>query len=58
MRKTMHKSGFTEEEMKGYMNEAGLVDFEMLELPEPVVLKMKDDVTVERRVFFARGRKA
>jgi len=27
-------------------------------LPEPVVLKMKDDVTVERRVFFARGRKA
>lgn len=56
MRKMMHKSGFTDEEMKGYMAEAGLVDFEMIHLPEPVVMQMKD-AEVKRVVFFARGRK-
>lgn len=56
MRKIMHKSGFTDEEMKGYMTEAGLVDFEIIHLPEPVVMKMHD-AEVKRNVFFARGRK-
>ena len=53
----MHKSGFTEAEMKAYMSEAGLVDFEMVHLPEPIVMVMKEGQEVERRIFFARGRK-
>lgn len=53
----MHKSGFVEEEMKGYMAEAGLVDFALVELGEPVVMEIHGkDIT--RRLFFARGRKA
>ncbi|KAF2421240.1 S-adenosyl-L-methionine-dependent methyltransferase [Tothia fuscella] len=53
----MHKGGFTEEEMKGYMEEAGLVDIALVELSEAVVMQMhgKD---IARRIFFARGRKA
>jgi hypothetical protein len=57
MKKMMHKSGFTEEEMKGYMSEAGLLDFEMIWLPNTVAMPMKNDQEVERRVFFARGKK-
>jgi hypothetical protein len=57
MKKMMHKSGFTDEEMKEYMSEAGLVDFEMVWLPEPVTMLMNDEQEMERRVFFARGRK-
>ena len=53
----MHKSGFTEDEMKEYMQEAGLSDFGMVHLPEPVVMVMKDGAEIERRIFFARGRK-
>lgn len=50
----MHKSGFTADEMEGYMREAGLVDFEMRWLPEPFTMPMKG-VDVERTLFFARG---
>jgi hypothetical protein len=53
----MHKSGFTDEEMRGYMSEAGLVDFEMVWLPEHVTMVMKDGEEVPRRLFFARGRR-
>jgi hypothetical protein len=57
MKKMMHKSGFTAAEMEGYMQDAGLVDFEMTSLPEPVKMVFKDGAEVERRVFFARGRR-
>ncbi|KIW09356.1 uncharacterized protein PV09_00254 [Verruconis gallopava] len=57
MRKMMHKSGFTEEEMKSYMEEAGLVDFKMVWLPEDVTMVLKNDEEVKRKVFFARGKK-
>lgn len=53
----MHKSGFTPEEMQGYMNEAGLVDYDYRPLSESVTMVMKDGEEVERRVFFARGRR-
>lgn len=53
----MHKSGFTNEEMKEYMSEAGLIDFEMVWLPEEVTMVMKSGDEVQRRVFFARGRR-
>jgi hypothetical protein len=57
MRASMHKSGFTEEEMRGYMAEAGLVDVDVVALDEPVVMQIHEkDIT--RRIFFARGRKA
>ncbi len=57
MKMMMHKSGFTDEEMKEYMSEAGLVDFKMVWLPEPVTMLMNDEQEVKRRVYFARGRK-
>lgn len=53
----MHKTGFTEEEMRGYMSEAGLIDVEFLSLEGKVVWMMKGK-EVERGVFFARGRRA
>lgn len=57
MKKMMHKSGFTPEEMKKYMLEAGLEDFEIRSLPDSVKMVFKDGAEVERRVFFARGRR-
>jgi hypothetical protein len=57
MKKMMHKSGFTEAEVREYMTEAGLVEFKMVHLPEPIVMVMKDGHEVERWIFFARGRK-
>jgi len=57
MKKMMHKSGFTVEEMEGYMHEAGLVDYEMRPLPEGVTMVFKNGDEVERKVFFARGRR-
>lgn len=53
----MHKTGFTEEEMRGYMVEAGLVDIAFLPLEEKVQWMMKGK-EVERSLFFARGRRA
>lgn len=53
----MHKTGFSEEEMRGYMIEAGLIDIEFLPLEEKVVWMMKGR-EVERGLFFARGRRA
>ena len=53
----MHKSGFTPDEMEDYMRDAGLVDFEMRPLPEGVKMVFKDGEEVERKVFFARGRR-
>jgi hypothetical protein len=57
MKKMMHKSGFTREEMEGYMSEAGLEDFEMRDLPEGVTMVFKNGDEVERRVFLARARR-
>jgi len=56
MRAMMHKSGFTEQEMQQYMEEAGLVDVAFLPLEENVVMKIKDK-DVEKEMFFARGRR-
>lgn len=53
----MHKTGFSEEEMRGYMSEAGLVDIEFLPLEDKVVWMMKGK-EVDRKLFFARGRRA
>lgn len=54
----MHKSGFTEEEMQGYMREAGLVDAELLPLEQKFVMQIREGVDLERKIFFAKGRKA
>jgi hypothetical protein len=51
----MHKSGFTIDEMKGYMAEAGLVDVEVMPLAEKVVMEIHGK-NLEREIFFARGR--
>ncbi|KAE9992811.1 hypothetical protein EG327_007735 [Venturia inaequalis] len=56
-RKMMHKTGFSEEEMGGYMSEAGLVDIDFVPLSDKVVWMMKGK-EVERGLFFARGRRA
>ncbi|TID16009.1 hypothetical protein E6O75_ATG09067 [Venturia nashicola] len=53
----MHKTGFSEEEMRGYMSEAGLVDIDFLPLENKVIWMMKGK-EVERELFFARGRRA
>ena len=53
----MHKSGFTAAEMEGYMRDAGLVDFEIRTLVEPVRMEFKPDDVVDIKLFFARGRK-
>ncbi|KAF2667649.1 S-adenosyl-L-methionine-dependent methyltransferase [Microthyrium microscopicum] len=55
-KKHMHVSGFTHDQMRMYMAEAGLVDFEMVVLKEPIVMPIRGERT-EREVFFARGRK-
>lgn len=52
----MHASGFTEEQMAGYMKEAGLVDFAFMWLPEKTYMEIQG-IKEERSIFFARGRK-
>jgi hypothetical protein len=56
MRAMMHKSGFTTEEMKEYMSEAGLRDVEVMPLSATVVMQIHGE-DLERNLFFARGRK-
>jgi hypothetical protein len=56
MRAMMHKSGFTVEEMKQYMSEAGFVDVEVMPLSSNVVMQIHGE-DLERTLFFARGRK-
>jgi hypothetical protein len=52
----MHKSGFTAEEMEGYMHEAGFEDVEVMPLTSNVVMQIHGE-DLERSLFFARGRK-
>jgi hypothetical protein len=51
----MHRSGFTTEEMKEFMAEAGLVNVEVMPLAEKVVMQIHGE-DLERELFFARGR--
>ena len=57
MKKMMHKSGFTEEEMQRYAKEAGLVDYQFVKLSKPVVMVIGGE-EVEKELFFARGMRA
>jgi SAM-dependent methyltransferase len=52
----MHVSGFTEEDMKKYMEEAGLVDVQFLALPDKVYMEIQGQET-DRSMFFASGRR-
>ena len=57
MRHIMHKSGFSKDEMCGYMREAGLVDVRFDVLPETVHMEIHGRGS-ERQVFFASGKRA
>ena len=52
---TIHKHGFSENEIQDLMKKAGLVDFEWKVIPEKVELKMDEKKPVFRTVFFARA---
>ncbi|KAF1991581.1 S-adenosyl-L-methionine-dependent methyltransferase [Aulographum hederae CBS 113979] len=53
---TMKVTGFEEEDVKSVFAKEGLVDFGLEVLKENVVFEM-DGVTIDRKVFIAKGRK-
>lgn len=57
MQSTVKHHGFTEESMRKMFEDAGLVDFGMAVLEEPIVL-MPQGRTITRTGFLARGRRA
>ena len=54
---TIHKHGFTQNEMKDMMENAGLGDFAWKEMPGKVELRMNEETPVYRTVFLARAAK-
>lgn len=57
MKHTIKHNGFTGEQMRDLYQAAGFEDFDVVALKEPAVMELKDG-TVQRTLFFAKGRKA
>ena len=55
--RTIHKHGFSEEEMKVLMEGQGLGGFGWTLMPEAVVIKMDEARPLDRKLFLARGEK-
>jgi SAM-dependent methyltransferase len=51
---TIAHAGFSDEELRGYFEDAGLIDFGIVKMDGEVMLRG----TMRRRLFLARGRKA
>lgn len=54
---TIAVHGFSEKDMREVYEQAGLVDFALQEMPEPIVIDFDGKPSQERRGFLARGRK-
>ena len=54
---TMHKHGFSEEEMKRLMERQGLGAFGWREMPECLEMKLHEDKPISRKGFLARAAK-
>ena len=52
---TIHKHGFSMQEMKDMMEKAGLVDFGWRQMPEKVEMRMDESNPIYRTVFLARA---
>ena len=52
---TIHKHGFSENEMKTLFENAGLANFGWRVKPEKVVLKLNSETPVYRELFLAKA---